>query len=525
MSGRIPTPIRSYALTASSPKDRLSLGTWDDRALSESNGVPNPAPGVQAGLGVAPEKKVAWELAQRARLPYVDLSTVDFDPCAGRFLKPELARRYGCVPFAADSSTLWVAATHPLDRETRHLLEFAANRQVALAIAPEADVRTLRTRVYESEWLWEVYLAGLDDGPEVCGPTPLHAPPPFSPDSPAGGAARALGLLVANAAARGSRWVQLQVAHGFTIVQHEHCSDSDPPFLWPGWVGSLLFAWCQVMGSPHEQEVFWCVSGSTQLPVRWLLDHGNSAKTILVEVLPSNEVASFRGGVAHQRPRAKALACPRCGATAQGHPSSVCPRCRLPVWRICRNCGSRFHASQAACSCCGAAATPASAALPAAPLAPTGHLLRTRPVGAPPTPLHVLVVDDQPDVRHCMASALQQIGVRVSSVGSGKEALALVNHDAPHLIVLDLVMPEVDGFEVIRRLRTSLRTVFTPVLAVTVLDPLDSSVGESLGPDDFCLQKPFPRHELLRHVVRMGHLTYGLDLGVRPGGTQPQARL
>ncbi len=449
------------------------------------------------------------ELSRRARLPYVDLSTIDFDPRAGRFLKPELAYRYACVPYAASDSTLWVSATYPLDSETRHILEFAAGRKLSLAIAPEADIRTLQTRLYDSERLWATYLAGLHNQSQLFASDHLDAAPSTRTRALSGGAARALQLLLAYALARDSRWVQVQVTRSFTVAEHACASGSTLALVWPAWVGSLLLAWCETAMVAEGVHALWYVARETKLRLRCLLERHGPVKALTIELVEGDLADGFPP---RHRREAKTFACPRCGEILKTPRPTVCLRCRMPVWRICRNCGRRFSFSQRACSCCGAAATPVPAAAPAAPLAPTGHPLRTRPVGAPPTELHVLVVDDQPDVRHCIARALEGLSVRISSVGSGQEALVVADNDPPHLVVLDMLMPSMDGFEVLQRLRSSLRTVFTPVLAVTVLDPLDHDVRQSLRFDDYCLQKPFTRPELVRSVARMSRLAYGMNV-------------
>lgn len=478
-------------------------------ALESTKGTPAGKPSSAAN-----DEARALELARRARLPYVDWSSLQFDPFSGRLLKPELALRHACAPFSSNDSTLWLAASSPLDSETRRALEFASNRKVTLAIAPAADVHTLQTRLYKSEQLWKAYLARLAPrvGRERYERNTRNGEAHGSPGGGQSGAAELLGLLFAHAATQGAQRVQLHVEHSFTTVQLVNGSSSHNAFLWPGWVGSLTVAWCATASSSKEKPAVLAPRANTPCSLHWQVEHFGSAKTLTIEaVAPTSPGRVLPMSAQH----AQNFPCPRCGEPAGGLRTSVCSRCKFPIWRICRKCGGRLHVSETVCPCCGAAATPAPAAPAAAPLAPTGPLLRTRPVGAPPTKLHVLVVDDQADVRHCMVTALAQLDVRVTAVDSGEEALRLAESDPPHLVVLDIVMPGMDGFEVMQRLRASLTTLFVPILAVTVLDLHDPRMRESLGPDDICLQKPFARLDLQHRATRLARLAYGIDLGPR----------
>lgn len=111
---------------------------------------------------------------------------------------------------------------------------------------------------------------------------------------------------------------------------------------------------------------------------------------------------------------------------------------------------------------------------------------------------HLLVVDDEENLRSMLAAALAHHGFEISTAADGKEALTAVGRDRPDLIVLDVMMPEVDGFEVCRRLRRDGDT--TPVLFLTARDATQDKVeGLRLGADDY-LQKPFSLDELVARV-------------------------
>ena len=111
----------------------------------------------------------------------------------------------------------------------------------------------------------------------------------------------------------------------------------------------------------------------------------------------------------------------------------------------------------------------------------------------------ILVVDDEEDVRRLLTESLRREGFQVAAAGSGREALALVQEEPPDLIILDLVMPEMDGIETLRRLRE--RGVAAKVVVLTaygtaqqVREAMALGVGEFIG-------KPFDLDRLIRIVA------------------------
>ncbi|GAB3800697.1 hypothetical protein GCM10027605_16730 [Micromonospora zhanjiangensis] len=101
----------------------------------------------------------------------------------------------------------------------------------------------------------------------------------------------------------------------------------------------------------------------------------------------------------------------------------------------------------------------------------------------------VLVVDDDRTVSDVVCRYLEHAGYAVSHAGDGAAALAAVDRDRPDLVVLDLMLPEVDGLEVCRRLRG--RVGSPPIIMLTALgDEADRIAGLSLGADDY-VSKPF----------------------------------
>jgi two-component system OmpR family response regulator len=108
---------------------------------------------------------------------------------------------------------------------------------------------------------------------------------------------------------------------------------------------------------------------------------------------------------------------------------------------------------------------------------------------------HLLLVDDEDNLRSMLEAALRHNGFEVTSVASGRAALDAVGSARPDLIVLDVMLPDLDGFEVCRRLRTE--QIRTPVLFLTARDATEDKVrGLTLGGDDY-LAKPFSLEELV----------------------------
>jgi CheY-like chemotaxis protein len=113
---------------------------------------------------------------------------------------------------------------------------------------------------------------------------------------------------------------------------------------------------------------------------------------------------------------------------------------------------------------------------------------------------HILVVDDDPDLRALVRKALSQDGHIVSEASTGQEALALIDAQAPDLLVLDLLMPKQGGLEVLTVLRSRSATAALPVLVLTAQDDeVYTRAGFELGASDY-LTKPFSLPQLAARV-------------------------
>jgi two-component system OmpR family response regulator len=112
----------------------------------------------------------------------------------------------------------------------------------------------------------------------------------------------------------------------------------------------------------------------------------------------------------------------------------------------------------------------------------------------------ILVVDDDPGIREVVCFALQKAGFATNVAADGAQALARFAADPPALVVLDILMPELDGVEVCRRLRADPRGRATPIVFLSSKDDeVDRIVGLEVGGDDY-VAKPFSPRELVARV-------------------------
>jgi phosphate regulon transcriptional regulator PhoB len=112
----------------------------------------------------------------------------------------------------------------------------------------------------------------------------------------------------------------------------------------------------------------------------------------------------------------------------------------------------------------------------------------------------VLVVEDEPDIRRLVVLHLERDGFRCRTAANGPDALREVKAAVPDLVILDLMLPELDGLEVCRRLRRDAGTAAVPIIMLTAKsDEVDRVVGLEIGADDY-VAKPFSPKELVARV-------------------------
>lgn len=119
-----------------------------------------------------------------------------------------------------------------------------------------------------------------------------------------------------------------------------------------------------------------------------------------------------------------------------------------------------------------------------------------------PSPGHkkILVVEDEQDILQLITLYLEKEGFRTVSAKTGAEGLRQVKQEKPDLVVLDLMLPEIDGLEVCKRLRSSPDTAMLPIIMLTAkAEESDTVIGLELGADDY-VTKPFSPKTLVARV-------------------------
>jgi type IV pilus assembly protein PilB len=231
--------------------------------------------------------------------------------------------------------------------------------------------------------------------------------------------------------------------------------------------------------------------------------------------------------------------CPKCSAFINLD-FSTCPYCMHALRYLCDACGQELKLEWKLCPYCNtrvnrsaaesegapkalpagsdeaptaAEAPPAEAAAAAAASGPgDGPPLRARaPIAGVKKP-RILVVDDDEGIKKVIQKALGQLPyeVDIRTAADGVEAVEQVAQEAPDLVVLDVMMPRMDGFAVCQKLREDVRTTFIPIMMLTAnADEGSRTKGYLVGTDDY-LTKPFSVPELNARVMRLLRRTYGI---------------
>ncbi|KAF0248552.1 MAG: histidine kinase [bacterium] len=117
------------------------------------------------------------------------------------------------------------------------------------------------------------------------------------------------------------------------------------------------------------------------------------------------------------------------------------------------------------------------------------------------TPATILVVDDDQDSREYLALCFSHLNYQVIQANNGQQALALAKSVKPDVIVLDIVMPDLDGYQVCRKLKDDEKTEHIPVVLITVLHKLEDEIrGFEAGAHDY-ISKPYNRAELSARIT------------------------
>ncbi|MBP9040443.1 MAG: response regulator [Anaerolineaceae bacterium] len=126
----------------------------------------------------------------------------------------------------------------------------------------------------------------------------------------------------------------------------------------------------------------------------------------------------------------------------------------------------------------------------------------------------ILIIDDEPIVRLTLDGLLRQDNVQLLFAENGMKGLAMAQHFMPDAILLDLMMPDMDGFEVCRRIRSNEELAEVPVIMITALDNREARLtGLEAGADDF-LTKPFDSMEIqirIKNILRMNRFRHIID--------------
>ncbi|NEO70858.1 hybrid sensor histidine kinase/response regulator [Moorena sp. SIO3H5] len=132
------------------------------------------------------------------------------------------------------------------------------------------------------------------------------------------------------------------------------------------------------------------------------------------------------------------------------------------------------------------------------------------PLTRPSKKDQILAVDDSPDNLFLLQTLLEEEGYEITLAENGRVALEKIEISPPELVLLDVMMPEMDGFEVTKRIRSNPKLPFIPILLITAYDHPSVVQGLDLGADDF-IRKPVEVDELLARVRSLLRLKHSVD--------------
>jgi type IV pilus assembly protein PilB len=186
--------------------------------------------------------------------------------------------------------------------------------------------------------------------------------------------------------------------------------------------------------------------------------------------------------------------CPACGKTLTDN-EAVCPVCQHRLQPTCGQCGASLEATWLFCPLCGTRTPEAQKQQAAGFLGEPGAESQESA-----TAIRIVAADDDEQVRDMVKLLLETQGYQVIPAMNGQDALEKIQTELPDLVILDVVMPKLDGFGVCKAVRANVDTMFIPVVMLTGQDSLEEKQqGLSLGADDY-ITKPFRADELLERI-------------------------
>ena len=232
--------------------------------------------------------------------------------------------------------------------------------------------------------------------------------------------------------------------------------------------------------------------------------------------------------------------CPSCKAAIESE-FSVCPNCLTSLKTLCQRCNQLLKLDWKICPYCRAPVGEVAVSVPLLPAASEMDLPASSSssgsagissfasMGVAESPGHldgppsqdtaaskmprILIVDDDPSIRTIVSKSLEQLPFAVGTelASNGVEAIDIASRDHPDLIVLDVMMPEMDGFEVCQKLRSQVETAFIPIMMLTANPSEEGRIrGYMVGSDDY-VSKPFNVAELNARVTRLLRRAYGIS--------------
>jgi len=187
--------------------------------------------------------------------------------------------------------------------------------------------------------------------------------------------------------------------------------------------------------------------------------------------------------------------CPDCGKLFP-QSAAQCPFCQPRSSRTCEQCRAALEESWRFCPVCGAQTPEAQMQ----PLGMAGKPHEPEMPAAPETVIKIVAADDDEMIRNMVKLLLETKGYQVIPAVDGQDALEKIRAEVPDLIILDVMMPKMDGFGVCEAVRTAIETMFIPVVMLTGQDSLEEKQrGLSLGADDY-ITKPFRADDLLERI-------------------------